>query len=228
MRRFENGVAAGVDPFGFALGIAAPQQEDHPAVLGVDRAQHGVGELLPAFALVRVGLVRAHGQHGIQQQHPLLGPGDQAAVVGHVKLDVLMQFLEDIDQRRRSGHARAHRKCQPLGLVLFMIRILADDHHAHLVEGRVAQGVEYILSRGINFILAAFLADKSIKLLVVGLGGFADQGGKPAIWNGHAKLLAPAALESGPGMINCIVQPISMLPAGNLCVPWGGRQPAQV
>jgi hypothetical protein len=42
----------------------------------------------------------------------------------------------------------------------------------------------------------ALLTDKAIELLVIGLGGFADQSGKPAIWNGHKGLLAPAVVES--------------------------------
>ena len=34
VRGFQHGVAVGVDPFRLALGIAAPQQEDHPVVAG--------------------------------------------------------------------------------------------------------------------------------------------------------------------------------------------------
>src|SRR5260221_12165171 len=78
--------------------VAAPQHEHYLAWLRIHRADHRVGEGFPAFVLVRVRLMRAHGQHGVQQQHALFGPGREVAVVGDAEADIAFQLLEPKDR----------------------------------------------------------------------------------------------------------------------------------
>lgn len=79
------------------------------------------------------------------------------------------------------------------------------DHNAHALEGGIAQRVEYVFPRWIDFVFMAFLADKAIDLLVVGLGGFVDQNWKPAIWNGHIELLTLIAVTWVRGWFGRVV-----------------------
>ena len=89
MRRPYDWMSRGRDQLGFPLGGAAPQREDHRAVLLVYPADDGVGKPLPAFAAMRVWGVRSRREHGVEQQHTLFGPGDQVPVAGDRTAEVV-------------------------------------------------------------------------------------------------------------------------------------------
>ena len=69
--------------------------------LAATAPDHLVGEGLPALALVRRGRVGAHGEGGVEQQHALVRPGVEAAVVGGVDAEIGLELLEDVLERRR-------------------------------------------------------------------------------------------------------------------------------
>ena len=96
-------------------------------------------------------------------------PVNQAAVAGDVETNIVMQFFENVHQRRRRGHAGLHGESQPVGLAFFMVRILPDNHDAHILISSVAQRIEDSRSRGINGSFAALFANKMVKRLVIGL-----------------------------------------------------------
>ena len=95
-----------------------------------------VGEAFPALALVRAGAAFLDRQHGVEQQHALPRPRQQAAVVGAGDAQVALDLLEDVVQRWRHRHAGQHRETQAVRLSRAVVRILAQDHHLHLVERR--------------------------------------------------------------------------------------------
>ena len=189
MRGFQNGVARVGDELCFALGIGTPQQEHHRGVFLIHRLDDRVGEGFPALALVRVGLVGAHRQHGIQQQHAPLGPRHQMPVVGDAKTNIVAQLFVDIHQGGRGRHARAHREGQSVGLARLVVGVLPDDHHAHVLVGRVVQGVEHVRAGWVHGVFAAFFAYKLIQGLVVGFVLFGAQRGHPAIGDRHKDIL---------------------------------------
>ena len=99
-----------VDKCSLAYRIRAPKQKDDMFALIVECPYGGIGKFLPAFILVRPGLVCLYSQRGIEQQHALGGKVRQVAApplgVGHGK--VAGHFFVDIDQRRRQGYAVGH------------------------------------------------------------------------------------------------------------------------
>ncbi|MNM89882.1 hypothetical protein D3C81_1021240 [compost metagenome] len=106
-----------------------------------------VGEAFPAPALMRAGLALFHGQHRVEQQHALLRPGNQIPVVRTRNAQVGFDLFIDVEQRWRHRHARRHRETQAMRLALAVIRVLAQDHHLHLLERRGVERGEYLRSR---------------------------------------------------------------------------------
>ena len=79
-----------------------------------DKYLEHVCELLPALALVGVRLSGTHRQHRVQQQHAVLCPVGQFAVLaGVVDAHIVLDLLEDVHQRRRRSHAFPHGKAVP-------------------------------------------------------------------------------------------------------------------
>jgi hypothetical protein len=117
--------------------MAAPEHEDHGALALGDVADHGIGQQLPALARMAGGLALLHRQAGVEQQHAVLRPFDEAAArvgegrEGHAQ--VALHLLEDVLQRRRHAHARRHRERQAFGLPPAVVRVLAQDDHAHFL-----------------------------------------------------------------------------------------------
>ena len=78
--RRQHMVAQGVDELALGDGMAAPKEEHDARTVFVEGADGGIGEGLPAVALVAAGLVGAHGEGGVEQQHALFGPAAEVAV----------------------------------------------------------------------------------------------------------------------------------------------------
>ena len=47
---------------------------------------------------MRIGLMRPYRQHGIEQEHPLLRPFLQIAIVRDVASQIVLQLLIDVDK----------------------------------------------------------------------------------------------------------------------------------
>ena len=84
----------------------------------------------------------AHGERGVEQQYALPGPTGQVSVRGHRLAKVIVNLLEDIDERGRHHDAFRHREAQPHGLARLMVRILADDDNLHLIKRREVESIE--------------------------------------------------------------------------------------
>ena len=61
-----------------------------------------------------------------------------------------MQFLKDINERRRFFHPGGHGKGKPHRLPLFVVRILPQNNRLYVLERRLFHGVENIEHRGVN------------------------------------------------------------------------------
>ena len=167
---------------GLALCRPAPEHIYDGAVLSVDGGDHGVGELLPALSLMRIGLVGPHGEHGVQKQDALIRPFFQITVVGNRTAKVVVKLLIDILQGGRDiPLLRLHGKAESVRLVHVMVRILSQDHHLHLAERGKMKGVENLIRRRKHHVGGVFLFYEMKKLRVVGLAEFSVDLRKPVV-----------------------------------------------
>ena len=101
MGGFEHHMALGGDELFLRLGGLAPEDEDDRLGALAEPFDDPIGKELPAFASMGVGLMRAHGQHRVEQQHTFPCPLFKIAVFRHRATNVGLKLLVDIDQRRR-------------------------------------------------------------------------------------------------------------------------------
>ncbi len=90
----------------------------------------------PAEPGVRVCLMRARTVSMVEQQHALLGPMLQIAVVRALKAgDIFGEFFINVLQLRAGiCTSGAHRKRQTVCLSFVVIWVLPQHHHFHLIE----------------------------------------------------------------------------------------------
>lgn len=160
MRRSQHKMTVTVNESPLLLRVCPPQNEDKMLVPFGQHFNGGIGELLPASALMRTGLVRPYCQSGVEEQHALLGPTGEVTAYGNRCAQVTLNFLKDILQRRRKRYPVIHGKAQAMCLAWTMIRILTDDDDFHLVEGTKIKSIEYQPSRRITRRNAIFLSHK--------------------------------------------------------------------
>mmetsp|Transcript_45898 Transcript_45898/g.73461 ORF Transcript_45898/g.73461 Transcript_45898/m.73461 type:complete len:204 (+) Transcript_45898:2082-2693(+) len=149
------------------LRVFPPQQKHQPRALPGHGPDGGVGEYLPALLGVRVGLVCAHCEAGVEQQHPLCRPLVQVAVRGLGTPHVRAKFLVDILQARwHFASTPRDREAVPRGLSVVMVRVLAQDDHLDASHGAGVEGAEDVAGRWKHLGARAPLAPQ--KLLQVG------------------------------------------------------------
>lgn len=124
---FDDMVAMGVDESDFALRVRTPEDEDHGCLARRKLGDDGVGEGFPAVAGVALWASLGDGEGGIQEEHALLSPSEETAVVWTHAADVALHFFENIQQRWRRLHTGAHGKTESVGLPWPVVRILAKD-----------------------------------------------------------------------------------------------------
>ena len=151
---------AGVDECALALGVTAPEDEDDPFAVGIESRDGLVREGLPATFLMGSGAAALDRKRGVQQQHTLLGPMRQAAVVGRRDAQVALQFAVDIGQRRRNRHAGWHRETQAVGLARAVVGILPQNHHLDGFEGRGVVSGEPVVGGGIDDLAGALFGQQ--------------------------------------------------------------------
>ncbi|MCY1536697.1 hypothetical protein D9M68_721620 [compost metagenome] len=101
----------------------------------------------------------------------------------NVDVQVALEFLVDVLQRRRRRHARLHREAQAVGLARTVVGILADDDHFHLLQRRGVQRIEDQRSRREDHLAGGLLLTQEIAQgLHVGLLELVPQGFFPALF----------------------------------------------
>ena len=97
VRPFQDFVLWICDQVCLLLGGPSPEDEHHRVLPLIQQLDHAVREDLPALVPMGMGGMLPHGQHGIEQQHPVLRPALQASVGRRIDPKIILQFLEDID-----------------------------------------------------------------------------------------------------------------------------------
>ena len=70
----DDAMGFGRDEGKLASGVVAPQEEDDAVGQAADGVDDGVGEGFPALAAMAAGVSSGDSEHGVQQQHALMGP----------------------------------------------------------------------------------------------------------------------------------------------------------
>ncbi len=107
---------------------------------------HSISELLPSLTSVRVCLMSANAENCVEQQHTLLSPMGQLAMVREWNPEVLVELLKDILQGWRWLHTSSDREAQSMSLIRSVVGILTQNHDADGVEGREPEGVKHVLT----------------------------------------------------------------------------------
>ena len=132
MRRLQNMMLLRVHARDPLRGGRAPGQEDNAARPALrDGVDDLLREALPAVAGVAVGLVRAHGQAGVQQEDAAIGPGGEQAAAARRRFEgcgkVVLQAGVDVLERGWGGRGWANGEGEPVGLVDVVVGVLAED-----------------------------------------------------------------------------------------------------
>ena len=150
MHGLEYEVALRVGDGALLLCVAAPEHIDDSLLAFGDGAHHGVGEGLPSAAGMRGRFVFADRQHGVQQQHSLLGPPVEVTRGGDRRPGIVGDLLEDVLQRGREGDAVGHREAESVGLPGSVVGVLSDDDDLQPLERTLVEGAEYVAAPGID------------------------------------------------------------------------------
>ena len=109
MWSFEYEMAGAIDHTSLASGRASPEEEDDVVTAAVDRLDDGIGEGLPAEALMARCHTGADGEGGVEEEDALLRPRQEVPVRDDRGLaEVGGDLLLDVDEARRYGDARWH------------------------------------------------------------------------------------------------------------------------
>ena len=66
-------------------------------------------------------------------------PAFEVPVRGRIDAQVVVKFLEDVDERRGRLDSHGHREAQPVRLARMVVRVLPDDDRLDLVDGAVVE-----------------------------------------------------------------------------------------
>ena len=144
-------MARGVDELRLALGIAAPEDEHKARLLLAERLDDGVGEAFPAPALMGAGLMLAHGEGGVEQEHALPGPACQVAGGGQGVL--LLNAILTV----RSGEPASHGAIGWQPFTDAVIRCISDrlEGVVFLLWGNFARSKRELIDTSKHYVLEA-------------------------------------------------------------------------
>ena len=109
------------------------------------------------------------GKHRIEQQHTLIGPGLQAAIIRNPTAQIGLEFLEDIYQRWRRLNAGQDGERQPMCLSWAVIRILSKDHDFRIRIAGIMKGIKDRIHIRIDPAAAIFTDQELPQLLIIRL-----------------------------------------------------------
>ena len=154
VRRREDQVAAVRGDERLLLdGETSPEQEHEVLADLREPLDDGVGELLPAYACVACGHVGSHGERCVEEQYALLGPAFQVAVGRGSDAQIVVEFLEDVDERGRRLDADGHGEAEPVRLARIVVGVLPDDDRLHLVYGAEVERRENLGARRVDDVM---------------------------------------------------------------------------
>src|SRR5690606_2729555 len=170
MRTLQHQMPAPVDKGALLLRIRAPEKKDNIFPLFLQCGDCGVGETLPAAALMGAGARLLDGEDGIQQQNALPRPWKQMSVRRARQAEIAVQFLIDVAKRGRDCNAGRYREAETVRLSRPVIGILPDDDEFDRLERRRIKGGEDVAAGRVDDLSGRLLAaEKRAEFLHIGL-----------------------------------------------------------
>ena len=123
-----------------------------------------------------------HGQHRVEQEDAALRPRREVAGRGPRQPEVGLQLRVDVLQGRWRADAGGNGEAEPHRLSGAVIGILAEDHHADVVERRQRERVEDAVGRRVEAAPGRDLGDEELaQLRHVGLLELVAEHREPAL-----------------------------------------------
>ena len=136
----------------------------------------------------------------LRSSTPWRGPGVEAAVVGRVDAEVVVQLLEDVHERRRR-RARPGRteKHSPWAWPAPWYGSWPEDQHLHVGEGREVQGREHVVVRRVHGGAGPLVGHELLELGPVGLGELPRRTGFQSVRSATARTVPGRGRTVGSG-----------------------------
>jgi hypothetical protein len=96
-------------------------------------------------------------------------------VSGHVDAQVIMEFPEDVQQRRRGGDPLRYRETEPVSLSPAVVGILSQDDYLHIFKRCPVKSGKNLVPRQINHIGFLFFHEEILQVFKIGPVEFLHQ-----------------------------------------------------
>ena len=118
------------------LSIASPEDGHAWTSAAYQRLDGAIGHALPAASSMRARLARLHREDPVEQEHALVCPGGQVAVVWGCDAEIGFELAIDVGETARERtHGGCDREREPDRVSGRRVRVLADDEHPDVAKG---------------------------------------------------------------------------------------------
>lgn len=169
-------------------GETAPKQKDKVLANLRKSLNNRVGELLPTDACVAGGHVGAHCERSVQKQNSLMRPAFQISVWRWRDAQIVLEFLENVNQRWWWLDSVWHGEAKSVSLSWIVVRVLPDDDGLDFIDGAKIECRKNLRTGRINdMVLRMFLQKLCLDLLKVRLFELVGEQFQPRWFkfNGH-------------------------------------------
>ena len=99
-----------------------------------------------------------------------MSPTFQVPVWRRRDTEIVVEFLENVDERWRWFNSERNRKAKPMCLARVVVRVLSDDYGLDFIDGTIVEGCKNLRSGRIHHVvLRVFLQKLCLDLLKVRL-----------------------------------------------------------
>ncbi len=168
MRRFDDRVLERVEKGDLGASVSTPKNEHESPLLGTEDSNRHVSKRFPTYVPMATRFMGTHGENGVEQENPLLGPSLQKAVLRWGHPDVGLEFPVDVAEGWGDSYPMPDRESESMGLPRAVVGVLAEDDDPHVVK-RHLEGTEDLSCRRVHDVRRSIGCHEVCELLEVGL-----------------------------------------------------------
>lgn len=127
----------------FGSSKVSPEQKDDTTFFLGNFLNNFVRKGLPPNSAMRIGLVSADGETGVEKEYALLRPMSEIPVRGDGETEVVVDFFVNILEAWRDFDSFFYGKTESMGLPDSVIRVLSEDDDVCLFEWAEFEGFKY-------------------------------------------------------------------------------------